>query len=135
MKRNSLLLFASLFALASCGGGGNEVSSSLSSSVEESSSVSSEEPIQTEFIDAKKSPDYPSISEDIVYTTYYFDSVSGNDANEGLDEDHPKKSLDAAAGIAKNTKESTPTKLLFKAGSEYTGKLTLEKFKAKDESH
>ena len=134
MKMNRLLLFASLFALASCGGKGGEVPSSLSSSVEESSAITSEEPIQTEFIDAKKSPDYPSISEDIVYTTYYFDSVSGDDSNEGLDEAHPKKSLDAAAGIAKNTKESTPTKLLFKAGSEYTGKLTLEKFKAKDES-
>lgn len=134
MKRNRLLLFASLFALASCAGKGNEASSSLSSNVEESSAITSEEPIQTEFIDAKKSPDYPSISEDIVYTTYYFDSVSGDDNNEGLDEAHPKKSLDAAAGIAKNAKESTPTKLLFKAGSEYTGKLTLEKFKAKDES-
>ncbi len=136
MKAKSMLLPVFLLALSSCqSGGGVTSSSSVSPSSDDSSSESSEAPVvDPVFVDAKKSPDYPAISKDIVYLTYYFDSEGGNDTNDGLTPETAKKSLSAASSIAKSVTSSNPTKILFKAGSSYTGKLTFEKFKAEDAS-
>ncbi len=68
------------------------------------------------------------------YTTYYFDSNSGNDNSEGLGDDAPKKTLGAAVNIIKSVKADSPTRVLFKAGSEYSGPFTVSGFKAADET-
>ncbi len=71
--------------------------------------------------DIPRAPDYPEISSAIAYKTYYFDSVNGNDDNDGLSKAQPKKSVDAAERIISATTKNTPTQILFKAGSEYKG--------------
>ena len=155
IKKNLLLVFALSFLATSCNNNNEStpnsssqddslstsesnpeissstIDSSLSSS-DESSSL--QEPIETTYIDKKISPDYPQISEDIAYTTYYIDSIDGNDANDGLSSEYAKKSLTAANSIVKSTKDNRPTKILFKAGSSYEGNLMLSDFTANENS-
>ena len=69
-------------------------------------------------------PDYAAADES-AYTTYYFDSVSGDDANAGTEESAPKKTIAAAQAVIEAA-GSTPTRLLFKAGSEFSGKFTVK---------
>lgn len=59
----------------------------------------------------------------MVYTTYYIDSVNGVDTADGLSESTAKKTLAVANAIAGQVTAATPTKLLFKAGSEFSGTL------------
>lgn len=132
MKKRLIVLLPLLF-LVSCG---ENSSATTSSSNKESETTTTETPnvINPEFLGVTMSPDYPSIDKSISYTSFYFDSESGNDSNDGLSEDKPKKTLQAASSLAKGIIESKPTKLLFKAGSTFNGKLTLERYKAKKES-
>lgn len=88
-------------------------------------------PLESEYLDAVKSLDYPAISEDILYTTYYIDSKGGNDSNDGLSPATAKNSLAAANAIIQNVKENVPTKVLFKAGTEYEGTLAIHSYKTK----
>lgn len=142
MKRSKTLwsLFATLFlsfALACCGGTpGTSVSTSEpdGASSSESGSEVPVEPVETEYLDAVKSPDYPEIAQIINYTVYYVDSESGSDANDGLTEGAAKASLAAVNLLVKGTVAEKPVKILFKAGSEYSGTLTLTGFKAAEES-
>lgn len=55
------------------------------------------------------------------YTTYYFDSISGNDTNTGLSETSPMKSMEKASEIIDSVEATTPVRILFKAGSAYSG--------------
>lgn len=126
-------LTVSALALVACGGTTPD-SSSKTEDPNDTSSTVTPEPIVTEFIDAKVSPSYPTISDEIAYTTYYFDSAIGSDSNDGLSMEKPKKSLAAASSIVSSLKENDPTKILFKAGSSYVGNFTLENFKAADAS-
>ena len=91
-------LTVSALALVACGGTTPDSSSKTEDSNDTSSTVTPE-PIVTEFIDAKVSPSYPTISDEIAYTTYYFDSAIGSDSNDGLSMEKPKKSLAAASSI------------------------------------
>lgn len=77
---------------------------------------------------------YAEISSSVEYTTYYFDSELGNDENDGLSEEMPKQTVKAANSIIENCKEDVPTKVLFKAGSEYAEALKVVSFEAKEES-
>lgn len=92
----------------------------------------------TRFNDIETSPDYPMISEDIEYTVYYFDSENGNDNNDGLSKQTPKKSVVAAESIISAVRENKPTQVLFKAGSEYEATTNcafeIGDFAAKEES-
>ena len=93
-------------------------------------------PAETVYEAATMSPDYATISDETLatYTTYYFDNQKGIDAATGLDDEKPKKSLDEAMNIIKNVKAGVPTRILFKAGSEWTGSLAIEGFEAAEET-
>ncbi|PWM49602.1 MAG: hypothetical protein DBX39_04545, partial [Bacillota bacterium] len=92
-------------------------------------------PITTEYVDKVKSPDYPEISQQIEYTVYYFDSENGSDSNSGLSESAPKKTLSEAERLISAVEEDVPTKILFKAGSEYENDtFTMTGFNAAEES-
>lgn len=145
IKNNlAVLLFTSLL-LAACN---NNTSSLVDSSqfasentsTEESSSSSTidessnSEEITTEYIDKKISPNYSQISEEIEYTTYYFDSINGSDSNSGLSSENAKKTLTAANSIIKSVVASKPTKVLFKANTTYEGNLMVANFISNDES-
>lgn len=75
---------------------------------------------EMEYVDVPVPPDISLIDESD-YTTYYVNSLIGNDNNSGLSETLPIKSLNKVAIIARNPK----TKILFKSGLTFTGTLTL----------
>lgn len=87
-----------------------------------------------EYEDVPAPASYAAISSDISYTTYYFDSENGNDQNDGLTENSPKQTVDAANRIIDGCTEEVPTQILFKAGSEYASTLKVISFAAKEES-
>ncbi|MDY2913058.1 MAG: right-handed parallel beta-helix repeat-containing protein [Candidatus Enteromonas sp.] len=133
MKHGSLFLsLFLLFSLASCEGGNSSTDESISDSVAESQEVTP--PVDPTFLGVELAPKYPEIAASISYTSYYFDAEKGNDGNDGLTPENPKKTLGAASSIAKTVTADVPTKLLFKAGSTFQGKLTLERYKASAES-
>lgn len=96
--------------------------------------VSPIHPEKTVYVDAVKSPDYATISDDIKYTTYYIDGENGSDSNNGLSAQTPKKSLSSANTIIESIEAEVPTKILFKAGTTYEGTLEIESYSAKEES-
>ena len=77
---------------------------------------------------------YDAISDSVQYTTYYFDSVNGNDANDGLSEATPKQSVAEANRIIQSCRGDVPTKVLFKAGSYYTETLKVDSFIASEKA-
>lgn len=79
------------------------------------------------------SENYAEISDDAIYKEYYFDSENGNDLNDGT-KLSPKKSMLEAKSIISKVKEEEPTKILFKAGSEYSGTFYIEDFAANEET-
>ena len=84
---------------------------------------------------ATESPNtYDEISDSVVYTTYYFDSVNGNNQNDGLSENTPKQTIDEANRIISSSVADIPIKILFKAGTTYTSTLKVVSFDAKEES-
>ncbi len=91
-------------------------------------------PVETVYKNVERAPSYPKISDEIEYTTYYFDSENGDDNNSGLSEGEAKKSLTAANNLISETEATTPVKILFKAGSEWSGRLTLDGFEATEEA-
>ncbi len=94
-----------------------------------------ETPLTTEYVAKVESPDYPEISDEIEYTVYYFDSENGSDSNSGLSESAPKKTLSEAERLISAVEEEMPTKILFKAGSEYENDtFTMTGFNAAEES-
>ena len=129
-KRLSFLL--PLFLLASCGTPSEPASSDSAESPSES--LSDPLPADPEILEYTPSPDYPEIAETVPYVTYYFDGDAGNDSNDGLSPENAKRTLGAASSLVKGVAEATPTKVLFKAGTTFGGKLTLERFKALPES-
>ena len=68
------------------------------------------------------------------YKIYYFDSVNGNDQNDGLSMNTPKKTVAEANRIISSCVEETPTKILFKAGSRYTETLKVVSFRANEQT-
>ncbi|MDY5440615.1 MAG: right-handed parallel beta-helix repeat-containing protein [Candidatus Enteromonas sp.] len=126
-----LLVLPFLFSLASCG---PSTPSSSEDNPESELSSNVDLPVDPTFLDVEMAPKYPEISENVSYTTYYFDADLGSDANDGLSMENPKKTLNAASSLAKTITTDVPTKFLFKAGSTFQGKLTLERYKALEES-
>lgn len=118
------LCLVGVLGTVACGGNGSP----------EPSPVPPEKPIVTEYVDAVKSPDPEPISDSVSYTAYYVDSVGGNDANDGLSADKAKASLTAANAIIASVESNVPTKVLFKAGTEYRGTLRVGSYSAKKES-
>lgn len=92
------------------------------------------EKITPVYADKVISPEYPTIADTVVYKTYYIDSVNGLDTADGLTESTAKKSLSAANLIVGQVAAAQPTKLLFKAGSAFSGTLLLKKFRAAEQS-
>ncbi len=67
------------------------------------------------------------------YTTYYFDSANGSDGNDGLSTDKPKQTLAALNSIIQ-TQTAGSVRILIKAGSTYTGTLSIKGFQATKEA-
>ena len=87
------------------------------------------------FYQEKQSPStYAAISDSVNYDTYYFDSVYGNDQNDGLSESMPKKTVEEANRIISSCVKETPTKILFKAGTKYTETLKVVSFEAREQT-
>lgn len=61
---------------------------------------------------------YNDVSLDL-YTTYYVDSLGGDDSNSGLEVSKPVQSLSKVESIIKNS-DGTPTRILFKSGTSYS---------------
>ena len=86
------------------------------------------EPVETTYDAPAVKKNYAPI-DDSLYRSYYFSS-DGDDANSGLNEESPKRSLSAAADLIREVTEENPTKVLFKAGSNYKGNLKIDGFSA-----
>ncbi len=123
-----LLIFCISFSTA-CKGGDAPVKEP-----EENPTTDITEPVNTEYLDVEMSPDYSGLADVESYVTYYFDSQSGSDENDGLSENAPMQSLKAMNKLIKTITSDTPVRILVKAGSEYTGKLKLYGFEATDEN-
>ena len=80
-------------------------------------------------------PQYPKYSDVDMqgYTVYYFDSEAGDDDNDGLSKQSPKRTAGAAARVIAKVNEASPSAILFKAGSSYDTVLKAEKFEATEE--
>lgn len=132
LKRSFVTLFSifcsAAFVFSSCAKQGNDDKQNNNSGSEE-----------TPFVNAalsmpQTSPDYSEIDES-KYTTYYFDSKYGKNYNEGTSEDSPYQSLALINSIiAEEVTEDKPTRILIKAGSEYSGVLNIADFEAKEET-
>ena len=128
-KRSICAIFAVLtsISLVACVGKGNQSDSSL-----DDSSSSGGDATKTVYEEISDYPDYDEV--DMTgYTVYYFDSVNGNDENDGLSEESPKQTLAAANRIIAKTREGTPVRVAFKAGSAYDGVLRVGAFTATEE--
>ncbi len=89
--------------------------------------------VVTSYETITKSPDYAAISAETLatYTTYYFDnSNDASDAKAGTSKENPKKSLEEAERIISEVTADVPTRVLFKAGSSWSGKLEIKGFEA-----
>lgn len=95
-----------------------------------------ENPVVTQYTGKLSSPDYAEISaeNEEKYAVYYFDGAKGKDENDGASEKTAKKSLAEANEIAKTATAETPVKILFKAGTKFSGTLTLADFESAEET-
>lgn len=121
MLRTGLLLAAFCLALTSCN----------SSGPSDDPPDPGEETLP-KYLSVDRAPVYADVDE-TVYTTYYFDSVSGSDENTGTDESSPKRTVSAAQALIESAGD-TPTQLLFKAGCEFDGKFTITGHTAAEET-
>ena len=66
-------------------------------------------------------PEYPKYSDVDMqgYTVYYFDSEEGDDDNDGLSKQSPKRTAGAAARVIAKVNEASTAAIWFKAGSCY----------------
>lgn len=90
--------------------------------------------VDTKYEDLGSSQDYPEISESIKYQTYYFDSKTGKDENDGLSKNAPRQSLEEMNRLILTITKEMPVKILIKAGSEYEGQLYVAEFEASEEA-
>lgn len=90
-------------------------------------------PTETTYVETERAPDYPEVDTSS-YTSYYFDADNGNDANDGLSEASPKKTIDAANAIISEVTADKPTRIRFKAGTRFIGTLKLGGFEAAEET-
>lgn len=67
------------------------------------------------------------------YTTYFFDGENGNDLNDGLSENSPKKSIQEIEKIISNSTAGKGVKIALKGGSKFLGDLTVNG--VADETH
>ena len=81
----------------------------------------------------KYAPDYPAVDLS-KYTTYYFDAETGDDENDGLTENTPKRTLAEASKIAKLSSATVAVRILLKAGQRHDGNLILSEFAANEET-
>ena len=123
-----MLMVFSMGLLSACGGKKTPVNEPDDSPKDEVVMV------DTEYLDVETSPDYHAIADNKKYVTYYFDSQSGNDENDGLAENAPMQSLKALNKLITTITAETPVRILIKAGSEYKGTLKLYGFEASDEN-
>ena len=121
-----VLAASSLACLASCGGGTStsdkEPNPGTSDSVSEepgSDSSTSSGDDNVTYVDVPSAPVYETIDYGD-YTTYYFDSVSGSDENDGTSEITPKKTLGEAEKIVRGA--AAGLRILFKGGSVVEGR-------------
>ena len=82
----------------------------------------------SEYVPVKSAPDYPPVRADSCMT-FYFDSEEGSDDNDGLSPECPKQTLTEASALAERF-GGEGLRLLFKAGSTFTGNLVLGGFNA-----
>lgn len=129
MKINKLIgLFlcaAMMFSLVGC-----KKPADTSSSVPDSSQGGQE--ITTQYEEIPEYPEYDQVDMQD-YTVYYFDSVNGNDDNDGLSKTAAKQTVSAANRLIAKVTQAKPVAVLFKAGSAYNGTLKAERFTATKE--
>lgn len=134
MRKQKLLLcgFITLCICltTACKGGGSE-QEEIKEPVDDTPVVKT---VDTEYADLDVSPDYPQILDMSKYTTYYFDSQSGSDMNDGLSESAPMNSLDSLNELIAEIKAEEPVRILIKAGSEYSGTMKVSGFEAAEET-
>lgn len=130
----SLLLSCCMMAgMAGCGVTQSE---SNESSEGNSESISSEtvDPVvdPVEYQDVVKSPELPTVDE-TDYVEYYFDGTNGNDENDGTSPEKAKKTIGEFNLMADAVTIDTPTKFLFKSGTQFNGNVLLSKYEATKE--
>lgn len=96
MLRTGLLLAAFCLALTSCN----------SSGPSDDPPDPGEETLP-KYLSVDRAPVYADVDE-TVYTTYYFDSVSGSDENTGTDESSPKRTVAAAQALIESAATRPP---------------------------
>lgn len=90
--------------------------------------------VATEYFDIPQAPEHTEISslDFSEYKTFYFDSLKGNDSNNGLNELSPKKTLKDIPNIINNFGSNYPIRLLLARGSIFTGNITLGGYEASE---
>lgn len=83
----------------------------------------------TVYLEIPEAPAYDEVDKS-GYKTYYFDSRSGDDANDGESPESAKKTVSAANALIRSVKADAPAELLFKGGSEFRGELKLSGYGA-----
>lgn len=119
-----LLALCFAFSFTCCG-------SAQSGSESEKTSESGINQIETTFEEIPTPPTYA--EEKDGYEVVYFDSVGGDDANDGKSETSAKRSLDALNNYVASVREDDHVKILIKAGSSYEGTLLLTSFTASED--
>lgn len=111
MLRTGLLLAAFCLALTSCN----------SSGPSDDPPDPGEETLP-KYLSVDRAPVYADVDE-TVYTTYYFDSVSGSDENTGTDESSPKRTVAAAQALIESAATRPPAAV--QGGLRFDGKFTI----------
>lgn len=124
VNKKALGLFLVVFLCSCTNNNGDKTSSSIDSG--------SSETISTTYDEKVTAVSYNSVSFE-TYTTYYIDSIGGNDSNTGLNENDAFKSISKANSLILKTKENNPTRILFKAGSEFNEALNVVSFSASED--
>ncbi len=83
----------------------------------------------TTYLDITYAPKYEVIDE-TNYVSIYFDSENGDDLNDGLSQNSPKKTIEEANKVVKKVKQTEPTKLLFKG--TFKGTLELSQYSSSE---
>ncbi len=127
MKKDALCFFLFAAALLSSCQNSNGSSSSESSSSKES--------INTSYVDLPSTPTYQAIDEQTLasYRTFYFDSVFGNDSNNGRSIDAPRKTLSGLPQIFSTHGKEGSIRLLLKRGSTFSGNVILGGYSSSEE--
>ena len=132
MKKSRIFWIAAIlalvFALTACGGG--NVSTPPGDDTPPDADVPTD---STNYVALSEAPSYTAVDKS-GYITYYFDSESGDDGNDGTSPEKAKKTVSAASALIGRVQSSQPTEILFKGGASFSGSLNISGYSAADET-